>query len=130
MKKFILHLAVLFWSIITIFGFNSTIVNADWLLNQHSVGQLELPWTGSANGTQELIPSLQRWLNWLVGILAILALFIMVYWWILMVTASWDDEKYKKWWTIMKQVAIGLIYIGLSWLFIMLVFYVVLRMMW
>ncbi len=42
-----------------------------------------------------------------------------------MVTAAGDDNKYKKGFTILKQAGIWLVFIGLSWLIVSLLFYIV-----
>jgi hypothetical protein len=41
-----------------------------------------------------------------------------------MVTAAGDEKKYGTGFTVLKQAAIGLVFIGLSALFIQLIFYV------
>ena len=42
-----------------------------------------------------------------------------------MVTAAGDDGKYKKGMGILKQAAIGLVMIGVSWLFVSLIFWMI-----
>jgi hypothetical protein len=42
-----------------------------------------------------------------------------------MVTAAGDEAKYKKGFKILQQAAIGLIFIGASWLIISLIFYII-----
>ena len=53
---------------------------------------------------------------WLITII------ILIYGGIQMVTAAWDDWKYKKWFTIVKQAIIGLILIWTSALIVNLIF--------
>lgn len=42
-----------------------------------------------------------------------------------MVTAAGDDGKYKAGFTILKQAAVGLIVVGVSWIVISFVFWVI-----
>jgi hypothetical protein len=57
--------------------------------------------------------------------LALIALIICLWGGFQMVTAAGDDGKYKKGMTILKQAAIGLIIIGVAWLFVSVIFWVV-----
>jgi hypothetical protein len=42
-----------------------------------------------------------------------------------MVTAAGDDAKYKKGMGILKQAAIGLVIIGVSWMFVSVIFWLI-----
>jgi hypothetical protein len=42
-----------------------------------------------------------------------------------MVTAAGNEDRYSKWWTILKQAAIGLILIGIAWFIISIIFWLV-----
>ena len=42
-----------------------------------------------------------------------------------MVTAAGDDGKYKKGMGILKQAAIGLVIIGVAWMFVSLIFWLI-----
>lgn len=42
-----------------------------------------------------------------------------------MVTAAGDDGKYKKGMTILKQAAIGLVIVGIAWMFVSLIFWLI-----
>jgi preprotein translocase subunit Sss1 len=61
-------------------------------------------------------------INWVLGILAFIALIILLYGGFLMVTASGDEEKYKKGFTILKQAAIGLLLVGIAWFVVSIIF--------
>ncbi len=76
--------------------------------------------TGSA-----LLDTIKNAINWLLGILATIALVICLYGWFLMVTAAWDEKKYEKWLGVLKYAAIGLAIIGLSWMIVSVVFWFV-----
>jgi len=61
----------------------------------------------------------------MLGMLATIALVICLYAGFLMVTAAGDDTKYKKGLDILKKSGIGLIVIGLSWMIVSLVMWVI-----
>ncbi len=73
----------------------------------------------------KLITTVKNFINWMLGILATIALAICIYAGFIMVTASGDDAKYKKGMTILKQAGIGLVIIGLAWLIVSVIFWVV-----
>ena len=52
--------------------------------------------------------------NWILGILALIALIILIYGWFLMLTSAGDDDKYGKWWSVMKSALTWLVIIGLA----------------
>lgn len=68
--------------------------------------------------------------NYFLWILSLVALVYLLYHGFLMVTAAWDDEKYKKWWAWIKYATIALIWIGVSWFFISLLIYLVEATTW
>jgi hypothetical protein len=57
--------------------------------------------------------------------LAFIALIICLWGGFQMVTAAGDDGKYKKGMTILKQAAIGLVIIGVAWMFVSVIFWVI-----
>ena len=71
------------------------------------------------------ISFVQNGVNWILWILGLITVVIIIWWGFQMVTAAWDDTKYKKWFTIVKQAAIWLVLIGVSWLIVSLVFHFV-----
>ena len=79
--------------------------------------------TWKAKSWSKLLTSAKKTVNWLLGILATIAVVICMYGWFLMVTSAWDEKKYQKWGTILKYAAIGLAVVWLSWLFVSLVYW-------
>ncbi len=63
--------------------------------------------------------------NWILGILALIALVISLYGGFLMVTAAGEEDKYKKGFTILKQAAFGLALIGVARFILSLVFWLI-----
>jgi len=84
----------------------------------------DVPWPQSL-AQDSLLVWIKNFINWVLGLLALLALGVLLWWGFQMVTAAWDDNKYKKWFTILKQAGIGLIFIGLAWLIVSFFFFIV-----
>ncbi|HMS91208.1 MAG TPA: hypothetical protein PKC87_03255 [Candidatus Absconditabacterales bacterium] len=78
--------------------------------------------TGTAQGGK-LIDVIKSFINWMLGILALIALVILLWGGFQMVTAAGDDGKYKKGFKILQQAAIGLVFIGVSWLIVSVIFW-------
>ncbi|MFA7717457.1 MAG: hypothetical protein WC875_01975 [Candidatus Absconditabacterales bacterium] len=72
-----------------------------------------------------LITTIQKVINWALGLLALIALILLIWGGFQMVTAAGDETKYKKGFKILQQAAIGLIFIGASWLIISLIFRII-----
>ena len=72
----------------------------------------------NGTGTAKLIDSIKTAINYVLSILGLVALIILLYGGFNMVTAAGDDGKYKKWFTILRQAGIGLIFIWVAWLFV------------
>ena len=82
--------------------------------------------TGSGAGQQDsFVNVVKGGVNWVLGILALIALIVLLWGGFQMVTASGDEERYKKWFTILKQAAIGLILIGIAWFIVSIIFWLV-----
>ncbi|MDR0369884.1 MAG: pilin [Candidatus Peribacteria bacterium] len=71
---------------------------------------------GTQDGLQgsKLLDIIKNFINWMLGMLATIALALCLYAGFLMTTAAGDDGKYKKGFTILKQAGIGLVIVGLS----------------
>lgn len=64
-------------------------------------------------------------INRVLGILALIALIILLWWGFQMVTANWDDGRYAAWFTLLKQAAWGLAMIGVAWFLVSIIFFVI-----
>lgn len=78
--------------------------------------------TGTSQGGK-LIDVAKSFINRLLGILALVALVILLWGGFQMVTAAGDDGKYKKGFKILQQAAIGLVFIGVSRLVVSVIFW-------
>ncbi len=119
MKKLSLKIASVFalgiltmWSLVTFAQFGD-------VTNTQGVG---ISGTGTAQWGK-LIDVIKTFINWMLGMLALVALVILLYGGFIMVTAAGDDAKYKKGFKILQQAAIGLIFIWVSWLVVSVIFW-------
>lgn len=72
-----------------------------------------------------LLTVVKNFINWMLGLLSLIALVVCLYGGFNMVTAAGDEAKYKKWFKILQQAAVGLAIIGLSWIIVSFVFYLI-----
>lgn len=113
------------WAIALLWAGSLGITNAqNWMATQTTDPAFEL-W-GHSNITaawdSKLLQNAISFVNRMMGILSVVALVVLLIWWYRMITANWDEWKYKKWLTVLKQAAIWLIIIWLSWAIIRLIF--------
>jgi len=71
----------------------------------------------------QLITVIKSFINWMLGMLALIALVVLLRGGFQMVTAAGDDAKYKKGFKILQQAAIGLVFIWVSWLLVSVIFW-------
>ena len=88
------------------------------------VDEIDTVWT-EAQQEDKLIHTIQKAINWALWLLAAVALILVIYAWFLMLTSGWDSKKYDQWLSIIKNAAIWLVIIGVSWLIVSLIFYVI-----
>ena len=74
--------------------------------------------------------TVQNAINWLLWILATIALVFCLYGGFLMVTSAGDEKKYEKGLGVLKYAAIGLAIIGLSWMIVSVIFWFVGTLWW
>jgi hypothetical protein len=107
---------------------NLAIVNADTVigfgLNNENVSEFNTLWTIDTE-EDELIDVIKNFINWVLGILSLIALVIILYAWFKMVTANWDETKYKDGFKIIQQAAVWLAIIGLSWFIVSMIFWLI-----
>ena len=108
-----------------------TVGDSDWA-NPNAAGnyisstssddQQSLTWSA-------FLDTIKNAVNWILGILATIALVVCLYGGFLMVTAAGDEKKYQKWLSVLKYAAIGLAIIGVSWMIVSVIFWFV-RNLW
>jgi Type IV secretion system pilin len=73
---------------------------------------------GAINGVKNVI-------NWILGLLALVAVVILIYTGVKMLLNSSDDKAIDEWYKTVKNIFIALLFIGASWLIVRFIFYVV-----
>jgi len=73
-------------------------------INQNLVGD---------NRTADVV--IQDWISTITMYLAIIAIIVILWAWFQILTASWDEEKVKKWKSIIVQVVIWMLVIFIAW---------------
>ena len=81
--------------------------------------------TGSA-----FLDTVKNAINWILWILATIALVVCLYGGFLMVTAAGDEKKYQKWLGVLKYAAIWLAIVWLSWMIVSVVFRAIGTLWW
>ncbi len=74
---------------------------------------------GNVNG---LLASIKLAINWVLWLLALIALIILIIQGIIMLVNARDSKKIEEGYTTVKNVAIALVFIGVSWLIISFIF--------
>lgn len=77
-----------------------------------------------------LLDTIKNAINWILWILATLALCICMYWGFKMLTSGWDSKWYDAWRTVLKNASIWLAIIWLSWMIVSLVIRFVKTLSW
>ena len=106
------------------------------VLPNYASAQEESSWdkpkadTNFLNSKQKLtwskfLDTIKNAINWILGLLASIALVFCLYGWFLMVTSAWDEKKYSSWLNVLKYAAIGIAIIWLSWMIISVIFWFV-----
>ena len=72
-----------------------------------------------------LIGVIKSFINWMLGLLSLIALVVLLYGGFNMVTAAWAEEKYKKGFKIMQQAWVWLAVIWLSWFVVSIIFWII-----
>lgn len=82
---------------------------------------------GSSCGadTPVLICGIKRIVNWVLGLLALIALLILLWAGFKMLTANGDTKQYDEWFTILKQAAVGLAFIAASYIIVQFIMFVI-----
>jgi hypothetical protein len=93
------------------------------------VSGVGVPWTNTTQG-DSLIHTIQTAINWVLGMLSFVALVLCLYAGFQMLISWWDSKKYDAWFTILKNAAIWLAIIAVSWLIVSLIFRLINGSIW
>ena len=102
---------------------------ATWFWTNSYVSQIWVPWTEHAEDetwhSADLLNIIRNFINWTLWMLATIALVICLYAWFKMLTAWSDDGKYKDGFKLIKNAWLGLLIIGLSWMIVSFIMWVI-----
>ncbi len=127
MKKYLLA-SILWWCSLFLLWWGTSFAQLDNTTNPFTdptdTGNADKIWLiGTDQGQWDSAVNVVKWfINRMLGILALIALIVLLRWGFQMVTAAWNEDRYSKWWTILKQAAIWLAMIWLAWFIVSLVF--------
>ena len=103
---------------------NVQVLNDQLGINPDKTTGINAPGTGQ-DQQAGLIQIIKNFINWTLGILALITLVLLLWGGFQMVTAAGDDGKYKAGFKILKQAAIGLAFIALAWFMVSIIFWLI-----
>lgn len=118
------------WSVTSVFAQNGgnaggTTTDAGFGVNpETSNGIKGVGWVGSDQG-DSIIDVIKTFINYALGLLALIAFVMLLRWGYKMVVSGGDDKAYQEWLKILKNAAIGIAFIAVSWFLVTFIFYVV-----
>lgn len=92
---------------------------------QQGAAGLTVAGADNLQGSDNLINSIKSFINYVIGFLGFIALVILLYGGFQMVTAAGDEGKYKEGFKILRQAAIGLVFIWVAALMVQLIFWII-----
>ena len=98
------------------------ITYAQWFWDTVGVSWVGVPWANQGKKDDSLLHTVRTAINWVLWILSFIALMLCLYAWFRMMVSGWDSKKYNDAFNILKNAAIWLAIIALSWLIVSLVF--------
>lgn len=120
-KKLLLGLGIA-----TFLGAGSlTVVNAQQFGDSTYTAGINVAGDTSTSEGDSIIQVIKNFINWMLGILALIALVILLWGGFKMVTAAGDEGKYKEGFKILKQAGIWLAVIWLSWFVVSIIFWLI-----
>lgn len=72
-----------------------------------------------------LLGTVKNVINRVLGLLALIALIILIYQGLIMLINAKDSKKIEEWYTTVKNVAIALVFIWVSWLVVSFIFWAI-----
>ena len=98
-----------------------------WVNLQNAVGINGIAGTDKTQDQEnQLEKVIKNTINWVLWLLSLIVFILLLWWGFQMVTANWDDKKFGAGMTILKQAAIWLGFIAVSWLLVSMIF----RVLW
>ena len=138
-KTYFIYATWIFASTFSILGVGSTVFAQDpppsewWFFNQKTDALPAVPkapteeYTDLSKDSDEwwvgtLLDAIRKAINRALWLLALIALIILIIAWFNMLINAKDDKKVEEWYKIVKNIAIALVFIGISWLLVSFIF--------
>lgn len=126
---------ILLWSMIMLcsmifFGWITTANKSFWFGKTDSIKStkdITIWWLKTGDWTikrEDSLLDIIKWIsNWVLWIMALIALIFVIYGWIKMTTASGEEWPFTDWAKIVRRALIWLLYIGITWFIISAIFW-------
>ena len=101
-----------------------TTTDARWRWSQETKYNVDVAGSDALQ-KDSLIKTIQTAINWVLGLLSLVALVLCLWGGFQMMTSGGDQKKYESGLNVLKWAAIGLAIIAASWLIVSLIFYVI-----
>ncbi len=136
-KIYFIYITWILASAFSVLGIGNIVLAQDppelWFFNQKTDVLPAVPQTPTEEYTDLSKDSDEWWVDTLLGtirkainralwLLALIALVILIVTWFNMLINSKDDKKVEEWYKVVKNIAIALVFIGVSWLLVSFIF--------
>lgn len=97
------------WLALMWINFANAAIDFEWDDSQGWAVDAGLKWSDN-----DLATVINNWISYLTNFLYLIAIIMMLYGWFNILTAGWDEEKVKKWKTILIQAVTWLIVVFIA----------------
>ena len=95
-----------------------------WINAETSEWVTGIAWVGN-DGKDGIIDIIKKFINYALGLLALIAFAMLLWGGYKMVMSGGDEEAYKEGLKILKNAAIGIAFISISWFLVTFIFYII-----
>lgn len=137
MKKFLSILIFFVVSVISsvsLIGFATTVEKSfqnqnteflPWVPKKTDPNVAEDLFADQNDATWWLLISIKLVINRVLWLLALIALIVLIYTWVMMLINARDSKKIEEWYGVVRNVAIALVFIWVSWLVVSFIFWAI-----
>ncbi len=98
-------------------GTRSAVQQVGWVIDADTSTSEQSQWN--------VLKYISKWINYFLWLLGLLLIILIIFQWIKIITAAWDDNKQKEAFKNVKNYILALIWIWVSYLIINLIFHFV-----
>ena len=97
----------------------------EWVTSNTAVQWwVNVAWWTDTGKWDSIIDVIKNVINYALWFLWLIALVMLLVWWFKIVTAWWDEGAHEEWVKVLKNAAIGIAFIWISWFLVTFIFYV------